>query len=255
MIIRFLLKIPFFFITLFSYMGTSFLCDLLIKDSVKKRECFTKVTSKFCGWGLRILGISINVCGKDILDSGGHKLQIANHMSYLDIMILATINPTLFITSVELQHTFFLGAVARLGGSLFVERRSKAKLLEEIERIGSTINDGFTVTLFPEGTSSNGERVLPFKGALFLTAQQSSVEIQPICIKYLSIDGKQVTPSNRDLIYYYGDLTFFPHIFKLLFVKSVEVEVTFLDPIKSNGIERKELVELTYSTISRKFES
>lgn len=203
--------------------------------------------------GLYILGIHVNVCGKSVTKQIKPVLQVANHMSYLDVLILSSISPSLFITSVELQNTFFLGLMARLGGSLFVERRSKTKLLQEIDRIVSVLRNGSTITLFPEGTSSNGEKVLPFKGALFLTAKRSNVEIQPVCIKYLTINGKPVSSSNRDSVFYYGDIVFFPHILKLLLVKRIEVEVTYFDPINTDGKDRKELVDISYAKISSKF--
>lgn len=251
--IRFFFKIPAFIITLLSYITISVLGELIITNPVKKKKFFSKMTSLGSKLGLYILGIHVNVCGKSVTQQIKPVLQVANHMSYLDVLILSSICPSLFITSVELQNTFFLGLMARLGGSLFVERRSKTKLLQEIDRIVSVLRNGSNITLFPEGTSSNGEKVLPFKGALFLTAKRSNVEIQPVCIKYLTINGKPVGPSNRDSVFYYGDIVFFPHILKLLLVKRIEVEVTYFDPIKTDDKDRKELVDISYAKISSKF--
>jgi 1-acyl-sn-glycerol-3-phosphate acyltransferase len=251
--IRLFFKIPAFIITLLSYITISVIGDLVITNPVKKRKFFSKITSLGSKLGLYILGIHVNVCGKSATKQIKPVLQVANHMSYLDILILSSIYPSLYITSVELQNTLFLGLMARLGGSLFVERRSKTKLIQEIDRIVSVLRKGFTITLFPEGTSSNGEKVLPFKGALFLTAKRSNVEIQPVCIKYLTINGEPVSPTNRDSVFYYGDIVFFPHILKLLLVKSIEVEVTYFDPIKTDGRDRKELVDISYNKISSKF--
>jgi 1-acyl-sn-glycerol-3-phosphate acyltransferase len=139
--------------------------------------------------------------------------------------------------------------MAKLGGSLFVERRSKTKLLEEIERIAGVLRNGYSITLFPEGTSSNGERVLPFKGALFSTAEKANVNVLPVCIQYKMINGKPFSPENRDAVCYYGDIMFFPHLCNLFFLKKINVTVTFLPEISVSGKERKDLVDSCYGSI------
>lgn len=130
-----------------------------------------------------------------------------------------------------------------IAGSLFVERRSKTGLKEKIERISELLEKGFIITLFPEGTSSNGDSVLPFKGALFSAAGKKGIDIQPVCIKYLSIDGRPVSPDNRDLVFYYGDIRFFPHLLRLFLVKRIEVSVTWLDQAKTDQKTRKDIVD------------
>ena len=170
-------------------------------------------------------------------------------MSFLDILILSSIYRSLYITSVEVQKTFFLGMMSRFGGSLFVERRSKAKLLQEIETIAAVLQEGIPITLFPEGTSSSGDSVLPFKPSLFSAALKAQVDVQPVCIQYRLVDGKPVSPENRDRVYYYGHLTFFAQLVKLFFVRSLRGTVTFLEPVKTAGRERKEIVEEVYGKI------
>jgi 1-acyl-sn-glycerol-3-phosphate acyltransferase len=104
--------------------------------------------------------------------------------------------------------------------------------------------------LFPEGTSSNGDKVLPFKGALFKTAEKAAVPIQPICIKYTEINKKQITAKNRDYVFYYGDLEFFPHLLKLFFVRSTKVNLTFLEQQTNLQVDRKNLVDNVFAAIS-----
>jgi 1-acyl-sn-glycerol-3-phosphate acyltransferase len=250
-----IIKIPAFLTVLSGYILFSLLGELFIRDKEKRRIFFMRTTSVASGLGLWILNIRINSINKEIIKANGPFLVISNHLSYLDILILSSLNPSLFITSVEVQHSFFLGMMARLGGSLFVERRSKTRLLEEVDRIADVLSRGFTITLFPEGTSSNGERVLPFKGALFRTAEKASVEILPVCIKYLSINMQPVDEKNRDLAYYYGDISFFPHLVKLFFVKRIDVSVSYIDKISINSRERKDLVEEVYEKIRSEYES
>jgi lyso-ornithine lipid O-acyltransferase len=246
-----LVKIPLFFFTLFSYIFTSLIIEFLVRNEDSKLKWLAKTTSFGCTIALRIFGISVNAKNSPVDKNDLQKvLVISNHLSYLDIFILSSLFPSLYITSVEVQRMFFLGLMSRLGGSIFVERRSKTLLLNEIDRIASILKKGYTITLFPEGTSSNGEKVLPFKGALFSTAEKADVPVQPICIKYTRINGLPITEKNRDYAYYYGDLEFFPHLVKLFFVKNMKVDVTFLERQTNMLGDRKNLVSTVFTSIS-----
>jgi len=90
---------------------------------------------------------------------------------------------------------------------------------------------------------------LPFKGALFSTAEKAAVKILPLCIRYDKINNHQFSAQNRDAVCYYGDIMFFPHICNLFFVKRVDVTVTFLSEIDIDGKERKEIVDSCYESI------
>jgi lyso-ornithine lipid O-acyltransferase len=244
-------KILLFVILILIYICVSFIADVFIRNEFVKLRWFEKITTFSCTIALKILGIHVKVKNKPIDKKKLEKvLVVSNHLAYIDILIYASEFPSLFITSVEVQRMFFLGLLSKLGGSFFVERRSKTKLLREIDRIADIMKKGFTVTLFPEGTSSNGDTVLPFKGALFSAAEKADVSIQPACIRYTSINGAPVTEKNRDLAYYYGDIEFFPHLWKLFFVKRMTVTVTFLEPVVNGSVDRKELVSHVFSQIT-----
>jgi lyso-ornithine lipid O-acyltransferase len=246
-----LVKIPMFLVTLISYILVSLVVDVLVRNTDTKLKWLAKITSIGSTIALWILGITVTAKNRPINKNALSKvLVISNHLSYIDIFIISSLFPSLYITSVEVQHMFFLGLMTRLGGSLFIERRSKTLLLNEIERIAGILKRGYTITLFPEGTSSNGEKVLPFKGALFKTAEKAAVPIQPICIKYTEINKKPITPKNRDYAYYYGDLEFFPHLLKLFFAGSIKVNVTFLEQQTNLQIDRKNLVDNVFTAIS-----
>src|SRR5512133_106995 len=227
-----IIKIPLFLITLIFYIVISLVVDILVSKETTKLRWLGRITSIGSSLALKILGIKVTVVN---LPGDTKELEkvfvVSNHLSYLDILIYASIFRSLYITSVEVQKMFFLGLMSRLGGSFFVERRTKTKLLQEIDRIADVMRKGFTVTLFPEGTSSNGDSVLPFKGALFSAAEKADVPILPVCIQYQTINGQPLSPLNRDLAYYYGDIEFFPHLMKLFFVKRIEVKVEFLKKI------------------------
>ncbi len=236
------------YITLF--LLVSFTADLFLRNPLHRRKVCLRITSLAAKLGLKLFNIRVSVKGKDKLSSLPQPcLVIANHLSYLDILIIASCLPSLFITSIELKKTFFLGLVSRMGGSLFVERRSKTKLLQEIENVAAVIKSGINVVLFPEGTSSNGDSVLPFKAALFSSATSAQVAVQPLCIKYHAIDDKPIDADNRDLAYYYGHLQFFPHLLKLLTLKSIDVQLTVLDSFTPGAMTRKEIADRARAAI------
>jgi 1-acyl-sn-glycerol-3-phosphate acyltransferase len=245
-----LIRIPVFLIIVGAYLALCSVGGAFCFRGRRRQAFLAGVTSFGSRLTLRLFGVSVSVNGREKgPDCRSPRLAVANHLSYLDILILSSLYRSLFIASVEVQRTFFLGTLASFGGSLFVERRSKTGLLREIDRIAETLRAGAVVTLFPEGTSSNGVGVLPFKGSLFTAAEKAGVEVLPICIRYRAIEGKPITPENRDLAFYYGDIRFFPHLLRLFFVRSIDISVTFLDRIETVGRERKAIAEEAYKAI------
>ena len=126
---------------------------------------------------------------------------MANHVSYVDILVIASRTPAVFITSVELKRTFPLGMLAWFGGSLFVERRSPAGLKQEISAIARTLQEGTSVVLFPEGTTFDGDHVRPFRSSLFTAAIRAAVPVQPVCIGCgrNGLDARRVSGHQRRL--------------------------------------------------------
>jgi 1-acyl-sn-glycerol-3-phosphate acyltransferase len=103
--------------------------------------------------------------------------------------------------------------------------------------------------LFPEGTSTNGDTVKEFRTSLFETAVLAKCPILPICIKYKTIDGKEISPENRDLLYWYGDMEFAPHFMKLL-GRRIEVEIDVLECLLySEDKTRQQFSESVYGQI------
>ncbi len=199
-----------------------------------------------------LLGIRIHVKCRDRLNEKNRGyLIISNHLSYVDVLVLSSLVPSLFITYVELKNNPLLGTIAKLGGSIFVERRKTTHLKKEIESIAYIIKQGFPVVLFPEGTTSNGDRVMQFKNSFFASAVVAQADILPICLRYTRVNNERVTPQNRDTVFYYGKVTFFQHVPRLLSRKSIDVEVTPLRAIQVRiHHSRKDLAAMAHNAIS-----
>lgn len=229
--------------------GIIFLLPLLQK---MKRPGAVRLASYFARIFLCLLGVRVQVKNRERLRSAGAvHLIVSNHLSYVDVLILSSLIPSVFITSVELKNTALLGTLARLSGSIFVERRNASGLKKEIGLIARVLGQGLPVVLFPEGTTSNGERVLPFKHSLFDSAVIAPADISPVCLRYARVNREHLTSRNRDLVFYYGGAAFFRHFSRLLALTSIDVEVSVLKTVKVRSHQtRKHLSALTHSAIS-----
>ena len=202
---------------------------------------------------LRVLGIRVHahrIKRKGLRRHRTHYLIISNHLSYVDILVIASLMPSVFITSVELKQTFPLGFFAWCGGCLFVERRSPAGLKREIKEIAEVLAGGTSVVLFPEGTTSDGDTVRPFKNSLITAAITTGTSLLPVCIRYRSANGHKVDQTNRDSLYYYGGTTFFQHLPRLLALRSIDVECVIMKPVPTHQHHsRKDLATVAHQVI------
>ena len=223
----------------------------LISDPRNRRKFCISNNSRYAAWLIYIFGVNINVLRKSQLPkTGENRLIVCNHMSYLDVIIIQSVMPSVFVTSVEVQRTPILGILCEMAGCLFVERRNRDNIANEIDEISMVLKDGMNVVIFPEGTSSNGERILPFKVSMMDTALLGGAHILPICLKYTAIDGRKFGPENRDRVAYYGDMDFGSHFKKFLGLKSIFSEIEILDLVEVKEEEnRKTLAKATYTRI------
>lgn len=240
---------------LLSYLVTSGLVSLLPLSARNRRSLRVRNTSFFSRLALVVLRVHVQSKYRERLRSHhAGQLVISNHVSYIDVLVISSLSPSVFITSVELKNAPLLGLLAKLGGSLFVERRNRSGLKQEIDEIARVLNQGFTVVLFPEGTTSNGDRVQQFKKSLFDSAVSTVADILPLCLRYRRINNKALSVHNRDSVFYYGGISFSKHFPEFLVLKSVDVEVTVLKTIKVNAhTSRKEAAESAHVAISAEY--
>ena len=162
-------------------------------------------------------------------------LLISNHLSYLDILLISAITPANFVSKADVKSWPLVGWLAQLGGTVFVDRNRRVHVGEVNDEIQSALNQGALVVLFPEGTSSNGETVLPFKSSLLEPAARPGQTLAVGCLGYALDDGD----AGEDVCYW-GDDTFFPHLLNLLGKRSVHAAVRFA-AVPPTGADRKQL--------------
>jgi 1-acyl-sn-glycerol-3-phosphate acyltransferase len=198
------------------------------------------------GFGIRARAVNFPIRPPD----GKAFFIVANHASDVDIPVLASVIPVVFLAAADVGESPFLGTLTRLGGIVFVERRRKSELRNEVEKIRQVLAEGFDTALFPEGGTSNGDSVQPFKSALFQAAIDAEAHLLPVCINYLSVGGEPLTAANRDQVLYYGDMGFSGHLRRLLAAGRIEVECRFLPPIPlAKGDSRKAISQKAHLAI------
>ena len=193
-----------------------------------KKHFITYTISFFSMFALWLIGVSVTVSSPPQKVKNENTLYLANHGSYLDILILAAKSPCIFITSLDVRNEFFLGFLTRFSGCIFVNRKRHSEVKKDLNQISTALQDGFNVALFAEATSTNGEVILPFKSSLVKAALDAKRAIVPVCIKYHTINNQNISPETRDFIYYYGDMVFFPHLIRLLSRTSIHASIQFL---------------------------
>lgn len=235
-----------------AYSFVSLFLLLVPAGKAARRRLLTGNTSFFSRHALAALGARITVHHRERLPSPGRGcLIVANHLSTLDILMLSALAPSVFVTSVEMKHTFFLGVLARCAGSLFVERRKPSGLKQEISAIADALRKGSSVVLFPEGTTTNGDCVLQFKNALFHAAVRAEADVLPLCIRYRRVNGEPVTRQNRERVFFYGGMPFFTHAFRIIGNRSLEAEIMIQPAVSSRAHpSRKLLAEQAYRAIT-----
>ncbi len=244
----------FFFIGVF--VVGAILLRLVLGDSVRSKRAAARWLSVMCGLGLKILGVRVEEVHSDpalvaSAKRGESHLIVANHLSYLDILVIASMQPTLFVTSIEIRDSGFLGFLCKAGGCHFVERRNRNQIQREVAEIASSLTEGLNVVVFPEATSTNGAQVLPFKVSLMDAAIMSGRPLLPLCINYREIAGEQVRVENRDEICWYGDMTFLDHIINVAMRGDIKVAVTRLSMVHVRPeSDRKSLAAEAYQQIA-----
>ncbi len=178
---------------------------------------------QFCGrLALDSMGVQSRIEGRV---PSGITLIVANHLSYLDILICASAIPCAFVAKREIATWPIFGKLARLGATLFVNRESRHRSQDTVEEMARRLASGVPVLFFPEGTSTDGSEVIRFHPALFDPAIEAQIPVTPVAIFY------ETTPplTERDLCWF-GDETFFPHMLRVLGVPTFTAVVQFGHP-------------------------
>jgi len=204
----------------------------------------------------RLLGVRVRASGAPVTDRP--LLIVANHSSWLDISIITSRAPVVFVAKSDIARWPFFGVLAKLQRTVFVERDRRQKTGAVNAQIAQRLAEGDPVLLFGEGTAGDGNRVLPFRTALIGAARDaiasaghvSKVWIQPLSIAYVSQQGIALGRHLRPRAAWYGKMKLTEHIGAIVRTGAVDVMVTWGEPVAYDGaMDRKVLARQLESAV------
>ena len=179
----------------------------------------------------RLIGLSVRLIGAPTHARHRRVVYVSNHSSWLDIPVLGGVLEACFIAKAEVGAWPVIRTIARLGRTEFVSRR-KSRTAVENQAIRERLAAGDDLILFPEGTTSDGARVLPFRSSFFAIAEGPEPPIlQPVSIVYDRLDGLPALRSTRPLFAWYGDMEIGPHFWRIAQHHGLRASVILHPPV------------------------
>ncbi len=221
-------------------------------DVVARRRAFSENASVHCGIMNKVFNVQVSVKGHPHKDSSF--LYVGNHTGFVDIFALSSVMPAVFVTSQEMRETPVLGDICEMGGCVFVERRSRTQIMNELGVLKDALEQGLNVVLYPEATSTDGAMVYPFKKTLMMAGPQAGRPIQPGVINYVDIGGQDFNMKSRDNVCWYGEMSFSQAMLNLLSTPYIKVEIEYLEPIVVPATaDRGEVAARAHAAVASKF--
>jgi 1-acyl-sn-glycerol-3-phosphate acyltransferase len=224
---------------------------------LRRRKTFPNRYHRFL---CRLFGIRVTVVGEPVQSRG--VLMVANHTSYFDILVFSAAARVSFIAKHEVARWPLAGTLARLQETVFIERARRSQTVAVRDVIRQRLIDGDALILFPEGTSDDGNRVLPFKSALLGAAETEigtdaegrprHVPVQPVSISYVGHYGLPMGRDMRPLFAWYGDMDLVPHLWEALRSGPFEAVVEFHAPLSIDATGGRKPLAIVAEAIVRR---
>lgn len=174
---------------------------------------------------------------------------VCNHLSYLDISVIGSVLRTVFVSRADVARWPVIGWLASAGGTIYVERQRKRQLAEVNRAIATALARGAGVVVFPEGTSTRGAEVLPFRPSLLAPAAEGAIPVHCATLHYATAAGD---PPAHTTVCWWGNMPFAPHVRELLKLERIDATLTFHAESVS-ARDRKELAESARARVNARF--
>ena len=241
--IRATIKFILFVFTTFSLYGIWFVLQIFIPNKIYWRQlAFRYWTTSF----VRISGMEIEVIGKPPKPPF---FLVTNHVSYVDVAALRATVEGVFVAKAEVRDWFLAGRIVRDMGIVFIDRKNRRDIPRAGEEIIQRLNDGEGVIVFPEGTSTKGEDILPFNSSFLEFASRTDLPVSYASISYRTHSGD---PPASTMVAWWDDISFMAHIFRLFTIKRYTAVIDFGDEPIVNP-DRKRLAAELRNRVKEKF--
>lgn len=197
----------------------------------------------------RILGVHVQIRGR--LPERKGMLVVSNHFGVLDPLILASVIPVSFVGKAELKDWPFIGWVAITHGLLLVDRQRRTTVAQFARQVKERLDSGVHVLVFPEGTTSPDDELLPFKtGAFEAVADRQDAYVLPVHLAVDTIEGEPAVGEVRKRVVWSNpDLPFLEHAREVAGIRSMKFTVSIGDPIATDGRDRKALAQVAQEAV------
>jgi 1-acyl-sn-glycerol-3-phosphate acyltransferase len=190
-----------------------------------------------------MLAVEVDVRGR-LSPEAGNVLVVANHISWLDIFVLDSILPVRFVAKAELGRWPIVSNLIRGSGTIFIVRERLRDAQRVNHQVAGVLAGGDVIAIFPEGTTTDGTMVLPFKGGLFQPIVEAEGVVQPIALRYFAPDGTHsLAPA------YVGETSFATSFWRVCGEPRLRVEVTPTPALPARGVRRRQLTEASERAI------
>lgn len=194
-----------------------------------------------------IIGIDIQVHGQA---APAPAFVVANHISWLDILIISSVLPVSFLSKAEIRSWPIVGTLAAKAGTLFIHRGSKNGAAEAVELVKVKLQAGHSVASFPEAKTTKGTSVKNFHARLFAAAIETNTRVQPVALRYPPLEDQSTAKINPIVPYVEGP-NLVQHAFRIMCAKRTVAEVTLCNSLKSENQLRKELAQSARDAITQ----
>ncbi len=220
---------------------------LLLSTSDAKRRFAALYWRMVC----HVLGLKIRIIGAPAQRTTRPVVFVSNHSSWLDIPALGGAVQGCFVSKDDVARWPLIGTIARLGRSIFVSR-NRGDMIAERDAMQARLAGGDNLILFPEGTSSDGSRVLPFHSAFFAAAYGAQKPlIQPVSVVFDRLAGLPVGKATRPVFAWYGDMSLAPHAWQVAQWRGKRVTILFHTPIDPAAYaSRKALSQAVWQVVA-----
>jgi len=212
-----------------------------------------RVPSLFLKLACSSLGLQVRVQGAPLVKKGG-VLFVSNHIGWADIPVLGSKLLASFVAKAEIDGWGIFGYLTRLQGAIYVKREARLDVGDQRDEIAQRLAGGGRVIMFPEGTNSDGTRVLPFKSSLFAVAEGPGAPdfvIQPVTLAYTRVNGMPVTRRMLPSLAWVGDTELKPHIAEFMRLGKIRADILVHEPVyPADFADRKALARHCQEVVS-----
>lgn len=217
---------------------------VLIRVSTRAAMAFSR---NYHGVLCRLIGLEVRVIGQP--SASPSVLYVSNHSSWLDILVLGSVLQAAFVSKAEVGQWPIAGTVARLGRTIFVSR-TRTRTGKEADEIKQRLTAGDSIILFPEGTSNDGTRVLPFRSS-FLSAAADAKQVQAVSLVYDRLGGLPACRRDRPFFAWYGDMDLATHFWRIARRSGARATVLLHEPADPAAFpDRKALTAATSDVVA-----